>query len=196
MINIDKTWELVNIDFFTYHNRPFMGKLTGEVYYRESPIQPQADKFTYYQFFDRKTLFLVESKVPTLTNRKELEKLALGYQWITRRKNLDDYLLNNPNALDIAKINMGLENIDLYSEYPSYMKHPDTGDFCYIRPMVTTDDLYRSGMSVLASITTEEIYVKNFDNVGFQASKKGYTSCNKEVITMIKRDFNLDKILD
>lgn len=158
MIKIDNTWD----------------KIDNDLYRRLSPTQPLPDKWEFYQFMKPSILRLVEVQVPTMSNRKELERIALGNKWVTRRNKLDEYLNKNPDAIKNIINVWGVENMDLHSYFPIYLKSPK-GEMCYERDMLTTDPGFRKGMSVIAGIDDEAIHLKHFDNVVYNASKVGYT---------------------
>jgi hypothetical protein len=176
MIVIDDTWEQIDDDNF----------------FRKSPVQPNPEMKTYFQFFRPSTYRVVEVVVPTLNNIKDLEKIALGQKWITRKAKLQQYLSDNPNCIQDLVLIYG----ETYtSNYITYLKSPQ-GDTCYERDMITTDDAYRSGMSVIVNIETEEVLMKHFDNVVYNATKKGYTRLSREEFQAFVRDRRLNTILN
>lgn len=178
MIIVDKTWD----------------KIKDDLYYRPSPIQPLADKWIFYQFTKPSVLRISEMQIPTITNRKELERISLGNKWINRRNKLDSYIESNPNIInDIIKI--GSESVHLYYDFPIYLKSP-SNNICYERQMMTTDVGYHKGMSVIADVGDETIYMKHFDNVVYNATQKGYIRINeKEALMPYIREKKLSLIL-
>ena len=180
MIVIDDTWERIDDNF----------------YYRKSPVQPNSEKLTYFQFFKVSIARITEVVIPTINNRKELERVALERKWISRRNKLEEYLQDNPNCLNDYMHDLGKEIMRLEYNYPTFMKHPN-GNFCYERYSLSTDNPYYKGMKVIVDLHTEEIYMKHFDNVAYNAFKKGYTGLSSEdALKSVTREIRIDKILN
>ena len=132
--------------------------------------------------------------IPTMSNRKELERVALSMKWVNRRNKLDQYLEDNPNCLHNYMLYCGSETMNLESTFPTFMKHPN-GSICYERYSLSTDATYHKGMKVIVDLHTEEVYMKHFDNVVYNAMQKGYVTMQGEsALKAVKRNIKLDKL--
>lgn len=157
MKNLDRTWQPITDDELI-------------VSYRKSPAQPDPENFTYYQYVSEKTHVVIEFKVPTLKNTKKLERFALDYKVIKRRTELPKIMEADPDFARKLTLNDALE---ILKYNVSYLTSPE-GHICYRRESVTTDSSYLKGMSVVANIITEDVYLRHFDNVYSIAADRGY----------------------
>lgn len=157
MKNLDRTWQPITDEELI-------------ISYRKSPVQPDPENFIYYQYVSEKTHVVIEFKVPTITNIKKLERFALDYKVIKRRTELPKVIETDPDFARKLTFNDALK---MLNGYVSYLTSPE-GHICYTRESITTDPGYLKGMTVVAGIITEDVYLRHFDNVYSVAVDRGY----------------------
>jgi hypothetical protein len=174
MVNFDSTWNhIARLD-----NAPNAGSVNElGILYRESPIQSKPLDLLYYQFFSQANYHVLEYEVPAKTNIKKMERFCLDNGFIKRRTQLQA-LMEDPIRLKNLIFKVAYDNALMVFEhkqkYSTLLVSPD-GRTCYRRESITTDPGYRKGMTCIADIETEEVYLRHFDNVYSVAHSKGYT---------------------
>jgi hypothetical protein len=159
------------------------------IFLRESPTQPAPDKFTYYEIVNTKNCVMRDHRIPTLNNRKEIERLCLERKLIRRKAKLQEFLDDNPD-LPKKLLDMDISDYgDMYGVNTHFLRSP-SNEVCYERYSVPSDDKYRRGMSVIASLRTEEILLRHFDNVVSNAISAGYDRISEDEATLQVNRYN------